>query len=320
MSESRLKISLLSSSIRRLKIFVWSSASLGKYTAKSQQAIDLLTHAVARDPSFFDAYYLLSGFIRIFIGMATTILRRALPWPRPRFGRHLAFVRMQVKHTRAAGVALYHGDYAGALAELEIAEPKLPNDPRVFSVKASIQRRQGHWEESIQNHKRALELDPRSVHTLNQLALTYSSLRRYADQKSMVDRALAIEPNDFGFQVDRAAVELSWKADTRPLHQLLDSIRATDRSAFPDIDRQLLGLALAEHDAATAREALSRLGEETFAFETVHFTPRFMEGLIARMTNDDRQGAIGFCRCARGAGENRHRLSQITARLCACLD
>jgi tetratricopeptide (TPR) repeat protein len=63
---------------------------------------------------------------------------------------------------------------------------------------------------------------------------------------------------------------------------------------LPDIDGWLLGLALAEHDAATAREALSRLGEETFDFETVHFTPRFMEGLIARMTKDERKAQLAF--------------------------
>lgn len=270
----------------------WSG---GKTTAKSEEAISLLTQAVARDPSFFQAYVLLADFhVDLYrygydhtparLAMAEAALQEASRL-RPDAGEtHLA-----------REVQLYAvGDYAGALAELAIAEPKLPNDPRVFAAKASIQRRQGHWEESIQSYKRALELDPRSVHTINQLALTYSSLRRYADQKSMVDRALAIEPNNLDFQVDRAAVELSWKADTRPLHQLLDSIRARDRSALTDIDSQLLDLALAENDAVTATEALSRLPDETFAFETVHFTPRFMEGLIARMAKDERKAQLAF--------------------------
>ncbi len=187
--------------------------SAGKYTGKSEQAIDLLTQAVARDPSFFQAYLLLADFHADLYryGYDHTPARLAMAEAavgeasrlRPDAGEtHLAR-QLQLYVVR---------DYAGALAELEIAEPKLPNDPRVFATKASIQRRQGHWEESIQNYKRALELDPRNVHTLNQLALTYSSLRRYADQKSMVDRALAIEPNNLDFQVDRAAVELSWKA------------------------------------------------------------------------------------------------------------
>ena len=174
-------------------------------------------------------------------------------------------------HLARAGSFMPYRDYAGALAELEIAEAKLPNDPRVFSVKASIQRRQGHWEESTRNFQRAIELDPRNTRRLSAVGLSYLSLRRYAEQKSMLDRALAIEPNNLSLQAQRAAVELHWKADARPLHQLLDSIRATNPAPC-EIDGWLPICALAEHDAATAREALSRFGEETFDFETVHFT------------------------------------------------
>src|SRR5204863_4937783 len=36
------------------------------------------------------------------------------------------------------------------------------------------------------------------------------------------------------------------------------------------------------------------LGEEPFTFETVHFTPRFMEGLIARMTNEEQKAQLAF--------------------------
>ena len=39
---------------------------------------------------------------------------------------------------------------------------------------------------------------------------------------------------------------------------------------------------------------MSRLGEETFDFETVHFTPRFVEGLIARMANDEPKAQLAF--------------------------
>ena len=52
----------------------------------------------------------------------------------------------------------------------------------------------------------------------------------------MLDRALAIEPNNLDLKAQRAAVELNWKADTRPLHQLLDSIRATNPG---DLERRL---------------------------------------------------------------------------------
>jgi TolB-like protein/Tfp pilus assembly protein PilF len=269
--------------------------SFGKTTGKPEQAIDLLNQAVARDPSFFQAYLLLATFHEDLyrfgqdhtparLAMAEAALQEASRL-RPDAGE---------THLERASYLYSKRDYAGALAELEIAAQKLPNNARVAALKGYIQRRQGRWEESTRNLERAIELDPRNTRRLVQLGLNYLPLRRYAEQKSMLDRALAIEPNNLDLQTERATVELHWNADTRPLHQLLDSIRATNPSAMPDIDGWLLGLALAEHDAATAREALSRLGEETFDFETVHVTPRFMEGLIARMTKDERKAQLAF--------------------------
>ena len=43
---------------------------------------------------------------------------------------------------------------------------RLPNDARIFRLTGSIQRRQGHWEESTRNLERAAELDPRDIDTL----------------------------------------------------------------------------------------------------------------------------------------------------------
>src|SRR4029453_11602422 len=104
---------------------------------------------------------------------------------------------------------LYDGylDYDGALAELEVARHTLPNDPRIFRVTGFIQRRQGRWEESTRNLERALELHPRNVSTLDNIGDSYGSLRRYAEQKSMLDRILAIEPNDVQVKALRASVE-----------------------------------------------------------------------------------------------------------------
>ena len=53
---------------------------------------------------------------------------------------------------------------------------------------------------------------------------------------------LAIEPNDLEAKAWRAGVELNWKADTRPLHQLIDEIRATNPAAMPQIAYYLADL------------------------------------------------------------------------------
>jgi hypothetical protein len=45
-------------------------------------------------------------------------------------------------------------------------------------------------------HTRDIGRDPRNIETLQQTALSYESLGRFDEQKSMFDRVLAIVPND----------------------------------------------------------------------------------------------------------------------------
>ena len=58
----------------------------------------------------------------------------------------------------------------------------------------------------------------------------------------------------------RAFVEVDWKADTGPLHQLIDEIRATNPAAMPKIAVRWLLCALAERDVAAAKDALLASG------------------------------------------------------------
>ena len=88
---------------------------------------------------------------------------------------------------------------------------------------------------------------------------------------------------------------MNWKADTRPLRQLIDEIRATNPAAMPQIAHFWLTCALAERDLAAAKEALNLIAsDEPLGLDAVHFTRPFVEGVIARMTNDEQQRAIGF--------------------------
>jgi serine/threonine-protein kinase len=268
----------------------------GGGTDPGRQAIDLLNQAVARDPSFFEAYCELAvrhdqlyffGFDRTpaRLASAEAAIQEAFRI-RPNAGEaHLA----RAQH-------LYNGylDYEGALAELEVARQTLPNHPRLFRITGFIQRRQGRWEESTRNLERALELDPRNVSTLGNIADSYAYLRRYAEQKSKLDRILAIEPNDVLAKADRAEVELNWKADTRPLHQLIDEIRATNPAAMRQIAPSWLDCALAERDVAAAREALLASDEGRLGVDAVRFPRPFVEGVIARMANDEHKAQLAF--------------------------
>src|SRR5206468_9726077 len=153
-------------------------------------------------------------------------------------------------HLARARLCIDYRDYNGALAELEVARGSLPNDSHVVAAMASVQGLKGRWEESIRNFERAIELDPRNIITLFQTGLNYGGVRRYAEQKSKFDRVLTIDPNNLAVKAQREFVEVNWKADTRPLHQLIDEIRATDPAAMQKIADWWLVCALAERDVA----------------------------------------------------------------------
>jgi TolB-like protein/predicted Ser/Thr protein kinase len=161
-------------------------ASFGGGMANFGQAIDLLYHAVARDPSFFDAYCQLAWAHDelYFSGLDHTPARLASAEAAIQAAFRLRPDDGETHLARAWN--LYHGhlDYDGALAELEVARQTLPNDSGLFEAMGFVLRRQGHWEESTRSLERAFELDPRNINTLYQIGLSYGGFRRYAEQKS----------------------------------------------------------------------------------------------------------------------------------------
>jgi serine/threonine protein kinase/Tfp pilus assembly protein PilF len=273
-----------------------TTVARGGTTDSAQEAIDLLNQAVARDPSFFEAFLELA--VRhdqlYFFGLDHTPARLASAETAIQEAFRIRPNAGEAHWARA--LHLYNGylDYDGALAELEVARQTLPNDPRIFRLTGFIQRRQGRWEESTRNLERALELDPRNISTLDNIAGSYGALRRYAEQKSMFDRILAIEPNNLQWKAWRASVEVDWKADTRPLRQLIDEIRATNPAAIPQIPGWWLNRALYERDAAAAREALLASDESLFGLDAVLFPRAFVEGVIARMASDEQHAQLAF--------------------------
>ena len=147
------------------------------------QAVELLDQAIARDPSFFAAYCELagahdkiyfSGFdhsdARLNLAETTVQSIRRL---RPESGEtHLALAN----HLYWA-----YRDYDRAKAELAIAKRSLPNESRIPLLTGYIERRQGHWEKSLEEMKQSLELDPRNFSILQQISLTYQALHRYKE-------------------------------------------------------------------------------------------------------------------------------------------
>jgi len=262
------------------------------------RAIDLLNQAVTRDPSFFQAYCQLAYAhdLLYFLGNDRTAARLGMADAAIQAASRLLPDAGETHLARAENLYRGYLNYDDALAELKAAARTLPNDPRVFELEGYIERRQGRWEDARRSLERAADLDPRNVFILEQLALSHQLLRHYAEAESVLDRILSIEPNNLEIQAARAFVDLDWKADTRPLRQLIDKIRATNPDDTQNIANYWLFCALAERDVRGAKDALIASGENpiTLANENVVLNGSFVEGVIARMANDGAKARSAF--------------------------
>jgi serine/threonine-protein kinase len=110
-----------------------------------------------------------------------------------------------------------------------------------------------------------------------------------------LSRILALEPNDAVTKVILAEVDFQRRGDTRRLHQTIDSVRATNPSALSKINQWLV-CALAERDAAAATAALIAVGSENpiTLGDDVFCSRHFVEGVIARILNDDDKARLAF--------------------------
>jgi TolB-like protein/Tfp pilus assembly protein PilF len=252
------------------------------------QAVELLNQALAHDPAFLLAwcelasshdqlYFLGYDHTPARLASAETAVEKAKSL-RPDAGEtHLVVAQHRYRGYR---------DYDGARAEIAIAQRTLPNDPLPFELLGYIDRRQSRWAESTRNLERAIELDPRNFYTLQQISLSYRSLRQFADMAAVLDRAHAIVPNDVDTKVARALVELDWRADTRPLRTVIDAVLAENPAIAPTLADTWLTLALSDHDFGTAARALAALGNNPITSDNISLSPAFARGLVARAQGD----------------------------------
>jgi serine/threonine protein kinase/tetratricopeptide (TPR) repeat protein len=288
---------------RAKNLVLMTSFTIGT-KANLLQAADLLNQAVANDSSFFQAYCLLSHThdLLYFFGFDRTPERLALAESAIQAAFRLRPDSGEAHLARAENLYRGYLDYDSALAELELARQSLPNDPMVFELKGYIERRRGKQQQALQSLEHAVDLDPRNFFTLQQIAASYDLLQRYADEATMLERALAIKPDDLDTKVARALMEVDWKADTRPLHRLIDEIRAKNPADVENVADSWLICALAERDATAAKTALSASGENPLSDDVIQFNRPFIEGLIARMTSDTDKARAAFV-AARAAQE-----------------
>ena len=264
-----------------------------------RKAIELLDEAVKRDPSFFDAYCQLAyahEHLYAVRGSDHTPARLALAEAAVQAATRL---RPDAAETHLARAQyLYYGlrDYAGALAELEIARRALPNDPRLFELTGYILRRRGQQEEGLQQSGARGGAGPAQ--------LFYSATDR-AQLPTLGalcrgDRCAGSRVSDRARQ--RRNAGQSWtsiisagkRTPGRSTRRLMQSSRK-DRAPLPAprtsgsfaLWPNAIRLRPNEH---SSRWATIHAGAKT----TIILSRSFGEGLLARMTKDEARARTAF--------------------------
>ena len=190
----------------------------------------------------------------------------------------------------------YHGlrNYDLARQELVSAGSLLPNNAQIFFFNGLIDRREGRWNDAVNNMEKAAELDPRNARILGGLAVLYDLLRRYDAEQAVFDRAAAANPaNATYFQMMRASIELP-KGNLEAARSGLDALPA---SYDPDgaVTFMRMTLALYEHDPAVAKKILTRSNLQEIVGNTGSRLPRsWFEALIARAQGDEPKAQEAF--------------------------
>ncbi len=115
----------------------------------------------------------------------------------------------------AMGFYRYWGflDYEGAIREFEAALRLQPSNSDLLQAIGYVERRRGHWEESLDRFVEALRYDPRSGQRSFDVGDNYLSLHRFAEADHYLERAMTLSPDWSNPYLYRAWLHVIWRGD-----------------------------------------------------------------------------------------------------------
>ena len=249
----------------------------------------LLDQAVARDPAFLLAHCQLAAAHDLIYFFNYDHTDSRLKLAEASIGNAVRLQPDAGQTHLAQAIHFYWGylNYDRAREELTKAQQSLPNDAQVFKFLGLIDRRQGRWNEAIRNLERVVELDPRNVDGIGNLAEAYFSLRKYEEAIVMFDRIAELEPQNPAARTFRASIKLEAQAEMAPLRAVLNTIEAEGPASAAEVAPLSFELALDERDPVAATRALANIPHEGYTdSSSCPFPHAWFEGLVAKLRQD----------------------------------
>jgi TolB-like protein/Tfp pilus assembly protein PilF len=283
-------------------------------------ALQSLDQAIKRDPNFISAYCYVAraNDLLYFFDLDPTPDRILLAEAAVKAALRLRPDSAEAHFAMADFLFRCHRDYDGALHELAIARPSLPNDTAFFILSGYINRRRNNWIQAERDFSQAVALDPRNPNAYNLLADTYNLQRKHLLAAQVYDRVLAAGERTPIVFFRRDSALFNGTADSAELRQVL--------SKNPDMDvgggqtPVRVFLALIDGNFAEAERVLAASPREDFQdIDYSFYYPRsWFEAMIARAKGDSSRAGEAFS-TARTILEQRLAIKPEDARTIAVL-
>jgi len=283
-------------------------------------ALQSLDQAIKRDPDFVSAYCYIAraNDLLYFFDLDPTPQRILLAEAAVKAALRLRPESAEAHFAMADFLFRCHRDYDGALKELAIARPGLPNDTAFFILSGYINRRRNNWSQAERDFSTAVALDPRNPNAYNLLADTYNLQRKHFLAAQVYDRVLAAG--------ERTPI-VFYRRDSAIFNGTGNSTEVRDVLAKnPDMDvgggqtplRVLF--ALIDRNFAEAERVLAASPREDFQDidYSFYYPKAWFEAMIARAKGDS-AGATAAFSAARAILEQRLTIKPEDARTLAVL-
>jgi len=217
--------------------------------------------AVELDPEFAEAYTSMSRIHSWLYGLEIDRTEERLAKAKAAVDKALEIQPDSPAAKRALGAYYNWGlqDYARALEILKAVQKARPN--MSISQIGAILRHQGKWNESLESHKKAFKLDPRSATLARTIGRTHSCMRRYAEAELWYDRALSLRPKNIVTMGTKLINSLYGKENT-------EDARAILGLSPPSRNTQIIWILVEMYDRnhEEALKGLDALSSDSFEF------------------------------------------------------
>jgi TolB-like protein/Tfp pilus assembly protein PilF len=304
----------------RAKQIVDSYTNARDVRAALLSALQSLDQAIKRDPDFVSAYCYIAraNDLLYFFDLDPTPDRILLAEAAVKAALRLRPDSVEAHFAMADFLFRCHRDYNGALKELAIARPGLPNDTAFFILSGYINRRRNNWTQAQRDFSDAVALDPRNPNAYNLLADTYNLQRRHLLAAQVYERVIATGERTPIVFFRKASAIFNGTGNSTELRDVLANNPDMDIGGAQTPARVFL--ALIDGNFAEAERVLAASPREDFQDidYTFYYPKAWFDAMIARAKGDSVRATAAFS-AARTILEQRLAVKPEDARTLAVL-